>query len=135
MFREFMSSVILKDSFKTLLTEQAMYEVAQHPDTLIVHSPVLYRLYTLFVAGREHVEERPMFFRKVGTYLYYERFNCKHGNEFYYYVRFDKASTFYKEHKDLIELLVLSNDPSTLTDYEGSKDTSIYNRTLKEKLL
>lgn len=133
MFSQFMADLIKPESFKTTLSEQAMFEFSQEPGVLLVHSPVLYRLYSLFSEKQTEIEERPTFYRKVGAYLYYERFSCKHGDEFYYYIKFNEASEFYKEHQYLLELLILSSDPMTLTDYVGTKNLTGYNKPLKEK--
>jgi hypothetical protein len=133
MFKEFMTNVISTDSFKKVLSEEAMYDFAKASEVYLVHSPVLYRLYALYTAAKPPIEERPVFYRKVGMYLYYERFTCNHGEEFYYYIRFNQHSEFYQEHKALINSLILASDPSTLTDYIGTRDLNNYNQFLKEK--
>ena len=135
MFQQFMTDLIHKDSFKRILSEDAMNNFAKEEGVLFVHSPILYRLYTLFAGDVPHVEDRPMFYRKAGMYLYYERFTCNHGEEFYYYIKFNKDSKFYQEHKFLIETLIVANDPSTLTDYIGTKDLHGFNKALKENKL
>lgn len=133
MFKKFMADLINEESFKVVLTEHAMIEFAQEQDVILLHSPILYRLYTLYVGGRDKIESRPVFYRKVGTYLYYEKLTCKHGEEFYYYIKFNKDSQFYQEHRILIEVLALANDPMMLTDYIGTKDIQSYNTELKKK--
>lgn len=136
MFRTFMSEVIDRESFKKVLSEQAMLDFSEQPGVLLVHSPVLYRLYTLYhetyAEPFDTMEDRPLFYRKAGMYLYYERFTCNHGDEFYYYIKFNEKSEFYQEHRLLIETLIVANDPSTLLDYTGVKDVSGYNMSLKE---
>jgi hypothetical protein len=132
MFKEFMNDLIGSRSFKKVLSEQAMADFAKEPGVLLVHSPVLYRLYALYTADKPSIEERPVFYRKAGMYLYYEKFTCNHGEEFYYYIKFNQSSEFFKEHKTLIESLVRASSPSTLTDYIGTRDLSSYNQFLKE---
>jgi len=134
MFREFMNGgVISPASFKEQLTEAAMHAFAKQPDVVLVHSPVLYRFYVLFSGDKVHIEDRPVFFRKVGAYLYYERFTCQHGDEFYYYVKFNKNSPFYQEHKALISILIEANEPKRLLyDYIGTKDLSQYGGSGRE---
>jgi hypothetical protein len=132
MFSQFITEVIKPESFKTTLTEYAMRQFASEEGVLLVHSPVLYRLYTLFAENHDEIEDRPTFYRKAGAYLYYERFNCKHGDEFYYYIKFNEDSLFYIEHKYLLEMLILAADPSVLTDYSGKKNLTGYNKPLKE---
>ena len=121
-----MAELISKESVKTITTEDAMNEFAQEDDVVLVHSNILYRFYTIYNNDRYVIEDRPRFFRKVGMYLYYERFVCEHGDEYYYYIKFNEDSYFYREHKDLIRLLITATNPSTLTDYIGDKDLSIY---------
>jgi len=134
MFKKFMTDVISTDSFKKVLSEEAMYDFAKAPKVYLVHSPILYRLYALYTADQPPIEERPVFYRKVGMYLYYERFTCRHGDEFYYYIRFNQHSEFYKEHKDLIKSLILASDPTEFKDYIGTKDLTVFNQSLKEKI-
>lgn len=132
MFKEFMTDLIGTTSFKRVLTEQAMNDFAKEEGVLLVHSPVLYRLYALYTADKPPIEERPVFYRKAGMYLYYERFTCNHGEEFYYYVKFNKDSQFYKEHELLIKALIKASSPDTLEDYIGTRDLKSYNQSLKE---
>jgi len=132
MFKKFMSDVIGPSSFKKILTEQAMRDFSKQPDVLLVHSPVLFRIYALYAQTDETYEDRPTFFRKVGKYLYYERFNYAHGDEFYYYIKFNTESAFYQEHKDFIKLLILSSEPSMFNDYVGDRSLTQYNKSLKE---
>lgn len=132
MFKEFMTDLIGVASFKRVLTEQAMNDFAKEEGVLLVHSPVLYRLYALYTADQPPIEDRPLFYRKAGMYLYYERFTCNHGEEFYYYVKFNKDSKFYKEHEMLIKTLVKASSPDTLEDYIGTRDLKSYNQSLKE---
>ena len=112
---------------------KAMREFASKPGVLLVHSPILFRMYTLYSEIHGELEDRPTFYRKVGAYLYYERFTCAHGDEFYYYIKFNNTSQFYLEHKDLLEMLILAGDPSTLTDYNGRRQLTGYNKPLKER--
>ena len=135
MFQQFMTDLVHKDSFKRILSEDAMNNFAKEEGVLFVHSPILYRLYALYAADQPPIEERPVFYRKAGMYLYYERFTCNHGEEFYYYIRFNEESKFYQEHKFLIESLIVASDPSTLTDYIGTKDLHGFNKSLKENKL
>lgn len=133
MFRQFMADLIGTASFKKVLSEQAMADFAKEEGVILIHSPILYRLYALYVGEDVSIEDRPSFYRKAGAYLYYERFTCNHGDEFYYYVKFNQSSKFYQEHRDLINLLVESNGPETLADYIGTRDLESYRTTLKEK--
>lgn len=127
-----MSDVIGSDSYKTVLSVQAMNNFAKQEGVVLVHSPLLYRLYNLYIEGKAETEDRPTFFRKVGQYLYYERFTCEHGDEYYYYIKFNEDSDFYKEHKELIKLQILASDPSLLSDYNGKRVIKNYNNFLKE---
>lgn len=134
MFTQFIEDLIDKDSFKVVVSEEAMSKLAQEKDVYCVHSPILYRLYILYINDIIKPEDRPTFYRKAGMYLYYERFNCTHGDEFYYYIKFNVNSTFYQEHQTLLKNMIIANDPSILVDYIGTKDLSDYNKQLKETL-
>lgn len=134
MFTQFIEDLIDKDSFKVLISEEAMNKLAQEKDVYCVHSSILYRLYVLYIDDITKPEERPAFYRKAGVYLYYERFSCVHGDEFYYYIKFNVNSTFYQEHQTLLKNMIIANDPSILVDYIGTKNLSDYNKQLKETL-
>lgn len=132
MTQRFINELLHVDSFKTILSEDSMNELSQDQNVYLIHSQAMYRVYGLYVNNETKMETRPRFFRKMGVYLYYERFTCTHGDEYYYYVKFREGSEFYKEHEAFIKMLILANDPSTLDDYTGSKDLTIYNKQLKE---
>lgn len=136
MFKQFMTELITKDSIKLQLTKEAKDDFAEEPNVCFVHSLVLYRIYALYARAQEpdiQLEGRAIFFRLVGAYLYYDKFACGHGEEYYYYLKFNKESEFYKTHQELIEQLILSNDPSSLKDYIGSRYLGGYNQHLKNK--
>lgn len=134
MFKQFMDDLIDSKSIKVVLSLEAKDDFAKEDKVMFVHSPVLYRLYTLYVGDEGKKETRPTFYRKVGMYLYYEYFHCSHGTEYYYYIKFNEESAFYKEHEQLIKRLVLANDPVRLKNYTGFKPLNIYNSYLKEEL-
>lgn len=131
MFDQFINHLVEKASIKTKLGEQYMLAFAQGPDVYFVKSDLMYRLYTMYMGDDKKVTSRKRFYQLCGYYLYYERFVCRHGDEYYYYVKFNTESDFYKSHAWLIKKLILANDPSSLTDYIGTKDLTIYNKNLK----
>lgn len=131
MLHEFLREIIHPDSFKTKLTVQAKDELAAQDRVYFIHSPVFYSMYALY-AGSKAID-RIEFYKYMGFYLYYEKFFCTHGNEFYYYVKFNERSEFYKMNQQMIDMLVLGADPTTLTDYLGSYDVNNYNNFLKEE--
>lgn len=135
MFEQFMTDLIDETSFKILMTEEAMNTFASYPDVVFVQAPSLYRLYTLYLSntGKKTIKiKRALFYRKVGSYLYYEKLMCTHGDEYYYYIRFNKDSDLYKTHNVLIKALLKQRAPLTLTDYIGTKDLSRYNVIIKD---
>lgn len=133
MFKQFIDDLIDSSSIKVIMTAEAKDNFAEEEGVLFVHSPILFRLYTLYAEGAVK-EDRPAFYRKAGAYLYYEHFYCTHGEEYYYFIKFNKDSLFYQEHEDLIKQLVIANDPTTLLTYIGTKPLDIYNKSLKEEL-
>ena len=56
------------------------------------------------------------FYRVCGQYLYYDKYVCRHGTEFYYYVMFDFTNPLYIATKDIILKRIAANSPQTLTD-------------------
>lgn len=133
MFTTFLVNLVDKDSFKKSLSSEEMKNTfAQSEGVYVIQSPIMYKLYTMY-SDSNKITERSKFFKLMGAYCYYDKFPCKHGEEFYYYIKFNENSAFYQEHKMLIDLLTLEADPSTLKDYIGTRDLTIYNKFLKEK--
>lgn len=137
MFKRFIDELVDNKSIKLVMSQEAKEQFANHSKVTLVHSLVFYRLYVLYAKGVDtdvDLESRSTFFRLVGTYLYYDKFPCTHGEEYYYYIKFNENSAFYQEHQHLIEQLILFNDPSTLQDYVGTRDLKGYNKYLKSTL-
>lgn len=138
MYKRFIDELVDKQSIKLVMSQEAKEIFANQPKVALVHSLVFYRLYVLYAKGVDvgaDLVTRSTFFRLVGAYLYYDKFPCQHGEEYYYYIQFNEDAPFYQEHRSLIEQLILSNDPSTLHDYIGTRDLMGYNKYLKDKLL
>ena len=131
MFNNFITNIVDQTSYKRHLGEFHMLEFAKGKDVYFIKSDLLYRLYALYMGDNKKIKHRPEFYRRCGAYLYYEKLNCLHGDEYYYYVRFNVQDPFYQENEHLIKELILANDPSTLTDYIGTKDIHSYNKNLK----
>lgn len=137
MYNNFINELIDTSVFKPTVVirrdQPYMFKrLKEDEDILAVHSNVLYQLYALYADGAQ-IETRPTFFRMVGLILQYEKLHCKHGDEYYYLLKFNESSAFYQKHKELIERMILESDPSTLYDYYGTNDINSYNKVLKKK--
>lgn len=134
MFTQFMSDFVDKDTLKVVSSVEAKQQVINQSGVVFIHSPLLYKLYAMYADGKP-IESRPTFYRKVGAYVFYDYFNCDHGSEYYYYIKINENSNFYREHKEFIERSILAADPSTLKNYNGHQRVDVFNKELKERYL
>lgn len=134
MFTKFINDIVNPISFKAIISEEEMLNLSKKEGVYFVKSPVMYRLYTMYMGESKKISERSAFFRMCGNYLYYERFICSHGDEYYYYIKFNTKSKFYQEHAVLIKEMILASDPENLLNYTGNKDLTTYNLELKGEL-
>lgn len=134
MFDKFMKDLVDPSSFKVKLSERSMIELSQQPNVLLIRSDVMYRIYLLYAEtqGYDKISKRTDFYRKCGLWLYYEKFICRHGDEYYYYVKLNDKHPFYQEHSLIINGQILATDPKHINDYIGTKNLLNYNKSLKE---
>jgi hypothetical protein len=97
-------------------------------DAVLVKATVLYQIYKHNVfenSGRLSVRD---FYQIAGQYLYYDKYVCDHGTEFYYYVIFNEDNEMYKLTKSLLEKRIHAQRPELLKDL-----IKIYPAVVKEK--
>lgn len=85
-------------------------------DAILVKATTLYQIYKHNVfesSGRLPMRE---FFQIAGQYLYYDKYVCKHGTEFYYYVIFNEKNAMYQLTKSLLQKRIHANRPEALKD-------------------
>lgn len=58
-------------------------------------------LYEEFGGGMSYVE----FYTTLKQYLYYDKYICEHGTEFYYYVIFNEPRKEYIRHNDIQRII------------------------------
>ena len=93
--------------------------VKSRPNAVLVKATTLYQIYQHNVFGADgHRLTVKEFFRVAGQYLYYDKYICVHGTEFYYHVEFNPDNMFYTLTKDIVDDRVRLNGPSTLTDLD-----------------
>lgn len=113
-FNDFISQTVHKTS-----PSVEEYSVVRDMDTVLVKATTLYDFYRRY-AYMCSVTPVPLrtFYQIARTYLYYDKFICDHGTEFYYYVVFNEASTIYNLLKTTITRRVGVEDPSNLHDLQ-----------------
>lgn len=98
---------------------RAEYNILRQQQPLLIKATTFYQIYKHYVFGadgqRLTLQE---FYRICAQYLYYDKYVCTHGTEFYYYVVFNPERLEYQLTKDLMAKRIAANDPSTLTDLE-----------------
>ena len=127
---EFFHQFVSPECFKIAhnLTEYA--DIKRRDDMKLIKATTFYQIYRHNVFGAE--EKRLTmkdFFRVCGQYLYYDKYICEHGTEFYYLVVFNKHNEMYQMTADLIEQRIELNSPATLTDI-----VYVYEAVTKENL-
>jgi hypothetical protein len=89
--------------------------IATRKDVLLIKATTFYYIYKHNVFGDERLSMRE-FFRVCGQYLYYDKYVCTHGTEYFYYVVFNKDHPMYQLTADIITKRVEADGPELLTD-------------------
>lgn len=87
-------------------------------DAVLVKATTLYQIYqhnVFEVDGRLSMRD---FYRIAAQYLYYDKYICTHGTEFYYYVVFNTENLTFQLTEELTLRRVEANAPDTLDDIE-----------------
>lgn len=113
---EFFQSFISPSCYKIDHNTTELRMIKQIQGVLQVKATTLYQIYKHNVYemdGRLTVRD---FYRVAGQYLYYDKYVCDHGTEFYYYVVFNADNEMYQLTQGLIRKRIAANNPSTLKD-------------------
>lgn len=110
------------------LTEYA--SIKSNENLHLIKATTFYQIYRHNVFGADGYRlTMKEFFRICGQYLYYDKYICEHGTEFYYLVLFNKDNEMYRMTADLIKQRIELNSPATLTDI-----SYVYEAVTKENL-
>lgn len=91
--------------------------IKMRADVKLIKATTFYQIYKHNVFGSDgHRLTMKEFFHICGQYLYYDKYICEHGTEFYYLVVFNKGNETYTLTADLIDQRIEANAPATLTD-------------------
>ena len=113
---EFFKGFIHPSSHKVEHNSAEFKKIKETPTVVMVKATTLYQIYkhnVFDVDGRLSIKD---FYRIAGQYLYYDKYICKHGTEFYYHVVFNESNEMYQLTKDLISKRVYANRPASLND-------------------
>lgn len=112
-FKEFVSPVCHKVNHNL----EEFTALKHNENVVLVKATTFYQIYKHNVFGvdgrRLTIQE---FFHICGQYLYYDKYICTHGTEFYYYVIFNEGNETYQLTKDLLSKRIWSNRPELLSD-------------------
>jgi hypothetical protein len=98
--------------------EHTLEEFNKIQDSYLVKATTLYQIYKHNVFGQDERLSMREFFRVCGQYLYYDKYVCEHGTEFYYYVKFNENNKFYELTKELVHKRIDANSPENLRDLQ-----------------
>jgi hypothetical protein len=84
--------------------------------TSLVKATTLYQIYKHNVFEKDGRLPIRDFYHVAGQYLYYDKYICKHGTEFYYYVIFNENNPMYQLTKELLRKRIHADRPETLKD-------------------
>ncbi len=117
--KEFFTDFISPTSHKIKHDQEEFHEIKNYPGVVLVKATTLYQIYkhNVFCKDEKRLTMQE-FFRVSGQYLYYDKYICKHGTEFYYYVIFNKSNKMFEITKDVILKRVYVNRPQLLRDLE-----------------
>ena len=125
-FNQFVNPVCHKLSHN--LTEYA--DIKRRDDVKLIKATTFYQIYRHNVFGPDEKRlNMKDFFRLCAQYLYYDKYICEHGTEFYYLVVFNQENQMYQMTSDLIDQRIQLNSPETLTDL-----IRVYEAVTKENL-
>lgn len=117
-----MTTVEFFNEFINIVSHKVEHSVDEYrvlkgkPGVMMVKATTLYQIYKHNVFGTDERLTMREFFRVCGQYLYYDKYICDHGTEFYYYVVFNEDNKMYISTKDIVEKRVWSNRPEALQD-------------------
>lgn len=85
----------------------------------LVKATTLYQIYkhNTFGADGKRLSMKE-FFRVAGQYLYYDKYVCAHGTEYYYYVIFNPDNYMYQLTKEVVIPRIEVNGPESLSDLQ-----------------
>lgn len=92
------------------------------PRAALVKATTLYQIYKHNVYTTDGRLTLKDFFRVAGQYLYYDKYVCDHGTEFYYLVIWNEEHPIYRATAELIVKRVEANAPSTLLDFKYKEE-------------
>lgn len=117
--QEFFQDFVSPSSHKILHNSTEFQTVKEHPNVVMVKATTFYQIYKHNVFGRDGRRlTMQEFFRVCGQYLYYDKYICDHGTEFYYYVIFNDKNEMYQLTKEVIGKRIWANRPHTLRDVQ-----------------
>ena len=92
------------------------YDVVKE-DAVQIKATTLYQIYkhNVYPSSDDRLTMK-QFFHVCGQYLYYDKYVCDHGTEFYYYVKFNDENEMYKLTEPVIQKRITANAPDTLKD-------------------
>jgi hypothetical protein len=109
--------------FQEFISEQSHKVLHRHEelDTMrdkakLVKATTLYQIYKHNVFENQGRLSLRDFYQIAGQYLYYDKYVCEHGTEFYYYVIFNENHPVYKLTEELLLKRIYVNRPETLKD-------------------
>lgn len=113
---QFFNGFISPIAHKIVHSVEEYDKIRKYDNVQMVKATTLYQIYKHNVFGRDERLSMREFFRVSGQYLYYDKYVCVHGTEFYYYVVFDEDDKIYEATKEIVDKRIEANSPSTLDD-------------------
>jgi len=114
---DFLNNFIHSSCHKVQHSVEEYDKIKQLEGVKMVKATALYNIYKHNVFT--NVDRRlsmKQFFHICGQYLYYDKYVCHHGTEFYYYVVFNDNNEIYKIAEPILLKQINANAPETLTD-------------------
>lgn len=116
---EFFNEFVHPSCHKYEHTMPEFQKIKALPNVMRIKATTFYQIYkhNVFGADGERLSMRA-FFHVCGQYVYYDKYICEHGTEFYYYIVFNEAHQIYTLTKSVLLRRVEASAPHTLKDLQ-----------------
>lgn len=117
---EFLNGFISPTCHKEEHSLKEYESIVSRPNVHQVKATTLYHIYKHNVFSKTDKRlNMKQFFHVCGQYLYYDKYLCEHGTEFFYYVEFNEENEMYNLTKPIIIKRLIANAPDKLTDLKS----------------
>lgn len=113
---EFFNHYLDKSTHKLLQNLEEYNRVKDTPGVLMIKATTFYQIYKHLVFTNEGRLGLQDFYKMSALYLYYDKYVCDHGTEFFYYIKLNVNHPLYTIMHRLVQEKIKRNGPEHLDD-------------------